>query len=250
MPPCEAIASGEPAGTLECWPSHWTVSPTSAARCQLLLPPSLALERPLRRDGAASCISFSTSEAVIRAERAAPACPSLFSRPPRCICGRVWAQSGRQGRPAASAVTPQTTARPARAAAQRVSVGSDGVWPASDDGWAWPNQRRSRPNAGGQPSYGRRGRHGWRAPCRWLARAVDAGACRRPWSVRRGQAPCLALWPPYDVCSRLRGLAGARSPLPPQQRAQPAPCARGSGTSWQEPRPQTESAPNCPFSTF
>ena len=144
-------------------------------------------------------------------------------------------------------VAPQTTARPARATAQRVSVGSDGLWPASDDGWAWPNQRRSRPNAGGQPSYGRRAP---RAPIRRLARAVDAGACRRPRPVRHGQAPCLALCPPYDVCSRLRDLAGARSPLPPQQPTQPTPCARGSCTSWQAPRAQTESAQKCPCSTF
>ena len=247
MPPCEAIASGEPAGTLECWPSHWTVSPTSAARCQLLLPPSLALERPLRRDGAASCISFSTSEAVIGAERAAPACPFLFSRPPRCICGRVWAQSGRQGRPAASAVTPQTTPRPARAAAQRVSVGSDGLRPASDDGWAWPNQRRSRPNAGGQPSYGRRAS---RAPRRCLARAVDAGACHRPRPVRCGQAHCLARGLPYDVFSRPDDLTGARSHPPSQQPSVSPAWPHGSGPSWQQPRRDTESGQKCPFSTF
>ena len=147
-------------------------------------------------------------------------------------------------------VAPQTTARPARATAQRVSVGSDGLWPASDDGWAWPNQRRSRPNAGGQHSYGRRGQHGWRAPCRWLARAVDAGACHRPRPVRCGQAHCLARGLPYDVFSRPDDLTGARSHPPSQQPSVSPAWPHGSGPSWQQPRRDTESGQKCPFSTF
>ena len=144
-------------------------------------------------------------------------------------------------------VAPQTTPRPARAAAQRVSVGSDGLRPASDDGWAWPNQRRSRPNAGGQPSYGRRAS---RAPRRCLARAVDAGACHRPRPVRCGQAHCLARGLPYDVFSRPDDLTGARSHPPSQQPSVSPAWPHGSGPSWQQPRRDTESGQKCPFSTF
>jgi hypothetical protein len=109
-------------------------------------------------------------------------------------------------------VTPQTTPRPARAAAPRVRGGSNGLRASSDDGWAWPNQRRGRPNAAGQPSYHRRGS---RVPRSCLARAVDAGVCHRTRPTRRRQALCLARSPPYDVRSRSDDLAGAHSPPPP-----------------------------------
>jgi hypothetical protein len=116
-------------------------------------------------------------------------------------------------------VAPQTTHRPARATAQRVSVGSDGLRPASDDGWAWPNQRRSRPNAGGQPSYGRRAS---RAPRRCLARAVDAGACHRPRSVTLvkssvtllGPGPLAPIQPPCLPLKRAVGTQTLAHPHP------------------------------------
>ena len=143
--------------------------------------------------------------------------------------------------------TTQTTPRPACAAAPRVSGGSDELQHASDDGWAWPNQRRSRPNAAGQPSYRRRGSRTPPGGCRGLSTPVSA-AERGP--VRRTQALCLARSPPYDVCSRSDDLAGARIPPRPQQPSASTARARGSRTSWQVPRPTTENAKNRSYSTF
>ena len=127
-------------------------------------------------------------------------------------------------------VTHSTTRRPARAAAPRVSVGSNGLRSASDDVQAWPNQRRSRPNAAGQPSYRRRGSRTPPGGCRGLSTPVSA-AERGP--VRRTQALCLARSPPYDVCSRSDDLAGARMPPRPQQPSASTARALGSPTSWQ-----------------
>ena len=134
-------------------------------------------------------------------------------------------------------VTPQTTPRPARAAAPRVRGGSNGLRDSSDDGRAWPNQRRSRPNAAGQPSLRRRGS---RVPRTCLARAVDAGVCRRTRPTRRTQALCLARSALYDARSRSDDLAGAHSPPRPQHPSASTARARGSRTSWQVPRPTTE----------
>ena len=134
-------------------------------------------------------------------------------------------------------VTHSTTRRPARAAAPRVSVGSNGLRSASDDVQAWPNQRRSRPNAAGQPSLRRRGS---RVPRTCLARAVDAGVCRRTRPTRRTQALCLARSALYDARSRSDDLAGAHSPPRPQHPSASTARARGSRTSWQVPRPTTE----------
>ena len=134
-------------------------------------------------------------------------------------------------------VTPQTTPRPARAAAPRVRGGSNGLRASSDDGWAWPNQRRGRPNAAGQPSYHRRGS---RVPRSCLARAVDAGVCHRTRPTRRRQALCLARSPPYDVRSRSDDLAGAHSPPRPQQPSASTARALGSRTSWQAPPRRTK----------
>ena len=144
-------------------------------------------------------------------------------------------------------ITHSTTRRPARAAAPRVSVGSNGLRSASDDVQAWPNQRRSRPNAAGQPSYRRRGSRTPPGGCRGLSTPVSA-AERGP--VRRTQALCLARSPPYDVCSRSDDLAGARIPPRPQQPSASTARARGSRTSWQVPRPTTENAKNRSYSTF
>ena len=134
-------------------------------------------------------------------------------------------------------ITHSTTRRPARAAAPRVSVGSNGLRSASDDVQAWPNQRRSRPNAAGQPSLRRRGS---RVPRTCLARAVDAGVCRRTRPTRRTQALCLARSALYDARSRSDDLAGAHSPPRPQHPSASTARARGSRTSWQVPRPTTE----------
>ena len=71
---------------------------------------------------------------------------------------------------------------------------------------------------------------------RCLARAVDAAVYRRTRPVRRTQALCLARSPPYDVCSRSDDLAGARIPPRPQQPSASTARARGSHTSWPEPR--------------
>ena len=127
-------------------------------------------------------------------------------------------------------VTPQTTPRPARAAAPRVRGGSNGLRASSDDGRAWPNQRRGRPNAAGQPSYRRRGS---RVPRSCLARAVDAGVCHRTRPTRRRQALCLARSPLYNVRSRSDDLAGAHSPPPPAAAQRQHGEGSRSRTSWQ-----------------
>ena len=169
-----------------------------------------------------------------------PGCPQRSSGPCTCPewCG-VTLESSALMRKSASVImesiipvpiTAQTTPRPACAAAPRVSGGSDELRHASDDGWAWPNQRRGRPNAAGQPSYRRRGSRTPPGGCRGLSTPVSA-AERGP--VRRTQALCLARSPPYDVCSRSDDLAGARMPPRPQQPSASTARALGSPTSWQ-----------------
>ena len=176
-----------------------------------------------------------------------PGCPQRSSGPCTCPewCG-VTLESSALMRKSASVImesiipvpiTAQTTPRPARAAAPRVSVGSNGLRSASDDVQAWPNQRRSRPNAAGQPSLRRRGSRTPPGGCRGLSTPVSA-AERGP--VRRTQALCLARSPPYDARSRSDDLAGAHSPPRPQHPSASTARARGSRTSWQVPRPTTE----------
>ena len=173
-----------------------------------------------------------------------PGCPQRSSGPCTCPewCG-VTLESSALMRKSASVImesiipvpiTTQTTPRPACAAAPRVSGGSDELRHASDDGWAWPNQRRSRPNAAGQPSYRRRGSRTPPGGCRGLSTPVSA-AERGP--VRRTQALCLARSPPYDVCSRSDDLAGARMPPPP------AAAQRQHGEGSREPHELAGAAP-------
>ena len=173
-----------------------------------------------------------------------PGCPQRSSGPCTCPewCG-VTLESSALMRKSASVImesiipvpiTAQTTPRPACAAAPRVSGGSDELRHASDDGWAWPNQRRSRPNAAGQPSYRRRGSRTPPGGCRGLSTPVSA-AERGP--VRRTQALCLARSPPYDVCSRSDDLAGARMPPPP------AAAQRQHGEGSREPHELAGAAP-------
>ena len=118
-------------------------------------------------------------------------------------------------------ITAQTTRRPACAAAPRVSGGSDELRHASDDGWAWPNQRRSRPNAAGQPSYRRRGSRTPPGGCRGLSTPVSAAERGLHAEHRRSASRARPSTMPAA------GQMTWRARTAPRARSTPAPARRG-----------------------